>query len=112
MTSKTTWEALLKQAVQIGEGIGPWGYRWASSPHWSINAARGRYVATWPWYTGQAHRAGLFVHDWTIDDPWEVWMVRLSGADGIFTNRPELALAVYGRSRREDLGNLWKEIGY
>ena len=69
-------------------------------------------MMTWPWYTGQAHRAGLFVHPWTIDDRWEMWMVALSGADGIFTNRAELALCVYRKAEPVDLDALWKRIGY
>src|SRR5512134_3528447 len=73
---------------------------------------RTRPHATWPWYTGRAHQAGLFVHCWTIDDRWEMWMVKLGGADGIFTNRTELALAVYGRATHGGLDRLWNEIGY
>lgn len=112
MMSKAGWESLLKTAAEIGVGIGTWGYRWAFGPHWSVNDAPTRYVMTWPWYTGQAHRAGLFVHSWTIDDRWEMWMVMLSGADGIFTNRAELALATYSRSEPIDLDKLWNTIGY
>lgn len=109
---KESWELLLKRAAAIGAGIGTWGSRWAFSPHWSTKAAPLRYMTTWPWYTGQAHRAGLFVHCWTIDDRWEMWLVTLGGADGIFTNRTELALAVYGRATHGDLDTLWKNIGY
>lgn len=112
MLSKAGWESLLKTAAEIGMGIGTWGYRWASGPHWSIKDAPTRYLMTWPWYTGQAHRAGLFVHSWTVDDPWEMWMVTLSGADGIFTNRAELALAAYSRSGPLDLDSLWNTIGH
>jgi len=112
MTSRESWEGLVKKAATIGAGIGTWGYRWAFGPHWSMRDAPARYVATWPWYTGQAHRAGLFVHPWTIDDRWEMWMVTLSGADGVFTNRAELALTVYGRASHSDLDSLWKKIGY
>lgn len=112
MMSTTGWESLLKVATEIGMGIGTWGYRWSSGPHWSVKDVPTRYLMTWPWYTGQAHRAGLFVHSWTIDDPWEMRMVTLSGADGIFTNRAERALAAYGRSSPIDLGKLWRRIGY
>ena len=111
MTSRDTWEGLLRKAAGIGSGIGTWGRRWASGPDWSEKAAPKRYVTTGPWYTGQAHRAGLFVHAWTIDDRWELWTLRLWGADGVFTNRPEVALASYGRGTR-DLDSLWKTIGY
>ena len=112
MMSTAGWESLLKVVAEVGMGIGTWGYRWSSGPHWSVKDVPTRYLMTWPWYTGQAHRAGLFVHPWTIDDPWEMWMVTWSGADGICTNRAERALAAYGRSAPIDLGKLWSRIGY
>lgn len=112
MTSRESWELVLKKAAEIGAGIGTWGYRWAFGPHWSLKDASMRYLTTWPWYTGQAHRAGLFVHPWTIDDRWEMWMVTLGGADGVFTNRAELALAVYGRATHGDLDSIWNRIGF
>jgi glycerophosphoryl diester phosphodiesterase len=112
MTSKAGWEFVLKKATEVGAGIGTYGYRWAFGPHWSLKDAPTRHMMTWPWYTGDAHRAGLFVHPWTIDDRWEMWMVTLSGADGIFTNRAELALAVYGRATHGNLNDLWDKIGY
>jgi glycerophosphoryl diester phosphodiesterase len=112
MANRATWEGLVAKAAELGHGIGTWGYRWAFGPHWSIRDVPARYLATWPWYTGQAHRAGLFVHPWTIDDRWEMWMVTLSGADGVFTNRAELALAVFGRTTPGDLNSLWNRIGY
>jgi glycerophosphoryl diester phosphodiesterase len=112
MKSKAGWESLLKTAAETGMGIGPWGYHWAFGPHWSVKDVPTRHIMTWPWYTGQAHRAGLFVHSWTIDDGWEMWMVRLSGSDGIFTNRAELALATYSKSGPIDLDKLWNKIGY
>jgi len=112
MTSRAGWEGILKKATDVGAGIGTWGYHWAFGPHWSLKDAPARHIMTWPWYTGDAHRAGLFVHAWTIDDAWEMWMVRVGGADGIFTNRAELALATYGRAKHDDLRSLWNKIGY
>lgn len=112
MIGKESWDRVLNRAADIGSGIGPWGYRWAFGPQWSTRYAPSRYLTTWPWYIGQAHSAGLFVHPWTIDDRWEMWMVTLGGADGVFTNRAELALAVYGRARHGDLNSLWSKIGY
>jgi glycerophosphoryl diester phosphodiesterase len=106
------WDALLRKANQLGVGIGTWGYRWSRDPGWSIQDAPKRYRTTWPWYTGQAHRAGLLVHPWTIDDRWEMWMVSLFGADGFFTNRPDLALLFSGAADRMDLKPMWEKIGY
>jgi glycerophosphoryl diester phosphodiesterase len=112
MMRKDGWEALLRKAKQHGAGIGTWGYRWSRDPGWSIKDAPRRYLTAWPWYTGQAHRAGLLVHPWTVDDRWEMWMVSLFGADGIFTNRPEMALLFYGRADEIDLKPMWARIGY
>ena len=106
------WDALLKTATQLGAGIGTWGHQWSRDPGWSINDAPRRYLTTWPWYTGQAHRAGLLVHSWTVDDRWEMWMVSLFGADGFFTNRPEMALLFYGRATHIDLARMWQNVGY
>ena len=112
MMRKDGWEALLRRAKQVGVGIGTWGYRWSRDPGWSTKDAPNRYLTTWPWYTIQAHRAGLLVHSWTVDDRWEMWMVSLFGADGFFTNRPELALLFYGRADHIDLKPIWEKIGY
>jgi glycerophosphoryl diester phosphodiesterase len=111
LTEKLGWDGVLKTSAKIAMGIGTWGYAWAFGPDWS-QSVTSRYVTTWPWYTSQAHGAGLFVHPWTIDDPWEMWMVTLGGADGIFTNRCEVALKVYGRAPNSDIESLWQKIGY
>ena len=112
MMRKEGWDGLLREAQQLGVGIGTWGYEWAHGPDWSAQHAPRRYVTTWPWYTSAAHRAGLLVYPWTIDARWEMWMVCLSGVDGIFTNRPEIALPVFGRNVPKDLSALWRRIGY
>jgi glycerophosphoryl diester phosphodiesterase len=112
MMRRDGWDAILRSAKQVADGIGPWGYGWSRDPGWSVKDAPTRYVMVWPWYTGQAHRAGLLVHPWTIDDRWEMRMVSLFGADGFFTNRPDLALLFYGRADRIDLKPMWKKIGY
>ena len=112
MMRKDGWEGVLRRAKQVAVGIGTWGYRWSRDPGWSIKDAPNRYFIVWPWYTGQAHRAGLLVHPWTIDDRWEMRMVSLFGADGLFTNRPDLALLFYARADHIDLKPMWERIGY
>ena len=112
LMDKLGWDGVLKTATEAAMGIGTWGYQWASGSEWS-QKVRSRYMTTWPWYTGEAHRAGLFVYPWTIDDWWEMLMVTMAGADGIFTNRSELALKVYGRAvPTSDFESLWRQIGY
>jgi glycerophosphoryl diester phosphodiesterase len=112
MMSKDGWDALLRKAKRVGVGIGTWGYQWSRDAGWSRKDAPQRYLTTWPWYTGQAHRAGLLVHPWAVDDRWEMWMVSLFGADGFFTNRPESALLFYGRADHINLQPMWESIGY
>ena len=111
LLKRLAWEGVLGAAEKVATGIAPWGYGWAFGPEWSSQAGR-RYVPTWPWYTRAAHQAGLLVFPWTIDARWEMWMVRLAGADGIFTNRSELAMEVFGRSPSPDIEALWQNIGY
>lgn len=111
LMAKLGWDGVLKIAAEVAMGIGTWGTGWAFGPDWSQSAGS-RYVTTWPWYTGEAHRSGLFVHPWTIDEAWEMWVVRAGGADGIFTNRCDVALRAYGRSLKSDIESLWRQIGY
>jgi glycerophosphoryl diester phosphodiesterase len=112
MMRKDGWDALLRRAKQVGVGIGTWGYQWSRDAGWSIKDAPNRYLTTWPWYAGQAHRTGLLVHPWTVDDRWEMWMVSLFGADGLFTNRSDVALLFYDRADHIDLKPMWERIGY
>jgi glycerophosphoryl diester phosphodiesterase len=110
--SQAGWPGLLTRASEVAMGIGPWGHRWANGPHWSGAHAPTRYLTTWPWQIGGAHRTGLFVHPWTIDDRWEMWMVWLGGADGIFTNRCDLALDFYGRLEDGRVARFWQASSY
>lgn len=112
MVQREGLDSLMTIASDVGSGVGTWGVRWAFSPGWSAAAAPRRYVTTWPWHTGRAHRAGLFVHPWTINQRWEMWMVTVCGADGFFTDRTDVALSVFGRSGSDEPETLWNKIGY
>ncbi|WP_409303405.1 glycerophosphodiester phosphodiesterase [Peribacillus sp. SCS-155] len=46
-----------------------------------------------------AHRRGLQMHYWTIDDPKTMEKLLKSGADGILTNRPDLLLELMNKTK-------------
>lgn len=77
---KPSWAALLQKARALGAGLGPSGYEGM------------------PWHTGPAHQAGLLVHPYTINQSWQLRMLRQFGCDGVFTDTAELARGVLGRA--------------
>jgi glycerophosphoryl diester phosphodiesterase len=53
-----------------------------------IPVKQGRITVTSPRLVARAHRLGLQVHVWTIDDPAEIHRLLDMGVDGIMTDRP------------------------
>jgi glycerophosphoryl diester phosphodiesterase len=45
-------------------------------------------------FLAAAHRAGLPVHVWTVDDPVEMNLLLDMGVDGIMTDRPAVLKGV------------------
>jgi glycerophosphoryl diester phosphodiesterase len=82
--AREPWSAFVRRASELGAGLGPSGYQGM------------------PWHTGPAHRAGLLVHHYTINQAWQLRMLRLLGSDGVFTDTADLALKVYGRGQPGD----------
>ena len=76
---KEPWRAFVQRAAALGAGIGPSGYEGM------------------PWHTGPAHLAGLLVHHYTINQEWQLRLLRQLGSDGVFTDSADRALAVFGR---------------
>jgi len=52
------------------------------------------HEALTPELVGAAHRVGVTVTTWTVDDPDRLRAVAALGVDGVITNLPDLALAV------------------
>jgi glycerophosphoryl diester phosphodiesterase len=51
---------------------------------------RGRFVVASPRVVRRAHRAGLHVHVWTVDDPDEMRQLLDRGVDGLMTDRTDI----------------------
>lgn len=95
---RPAWDVLLGQARGLAAGLGPSGYEGM------------------PWHTGPAHRAGLIVHHYTINQEWQLRLLRQLGSDGVFTDTADLALEVLGRGgsgyqRRQALDAAFRATG-
>ncbi len=64
-----------------------------------------------PWQIRQAHDRELLVHNYTINSPWQMRQLRWSGADGIFTNRSDVALETYGWADEIDVAAIIQARG-
>jgi len=72
------WDNLLRTAAEISNGIGPVAF------------------IAWPWNVAKAHKAGLFVHPYTVDYPSLFSVLNFFGVDGFFTNRCDKLMEYYG----------------
>ena len=77
----------------------------------SADAGPSGYMA-WPWYTSQIHARGMIVHYYTINQSWQMWLIHQFGADGIFTDRIDIALDYFGRLKSANLEDYFKRINY
>ena len=88
------WDNIIKTAKEICTGLAP-------------NASLGS-----PWKISQAHKAGLLVHFYTINKTWQMKLLSYFGADGLFTDKCDLALQFYKRLGKIDIEKKIKKIGY
>lgn len=94
MEAEQGWSNVLETAASTAHAIGPIGY------------------LAWPWNVGAAHRAGLVVHPYVINLPWQMRLLAYFGADGLFTDAPHVALPVYAGRQAADAETLLRAIGY
>jgi glycerophosphoryl diester phosphodiesterase len=87
--------------------------RWAlyrSWIHWPLRHPRyrefqiperaGRTTVVSPRFVRHAHRAGVAVKVWTVDDPADMTRLLDWGVDGLITDRPDLAAGIVGSHRQ------------
>lgn len=73
-----------------------WGWTRGQVDAVQVPTAYGRVPVLTRRMIAQAHRAGLEVHVWTVDDPEQMRRLAALNVDGIVTDVPSLALEVLG----------------
>jgi len=94
MERDSGWNGLVGAAAEIGTGMGPVGY------------------VAYPWNLGRAHRAGLVVHVYTVNAPWQFSLLNFFGADGFFSDRCDLLMEYYGRKPAASPGDILEKFNY
>ena len=94
MKKEQGWDTLIRDAAEVGNGIGPVGFLGL------------------PRYNAKAHALGLAIHLYTLDERWQYRVFTWMGADGFFTDRCELALEFYGRTPPETPATILHRHGF
>lgn len=89
------WNALLDKTCKIADGIGPVAY-----------------MCLQPWRMAAAHRRGLVIHPFTLNEKWQYRMCAWLGADGMFTDRCDLLQEYYGKPSKSKAGEILATLGY
>lgn len=74
-----------------------WPVRRAAFGAYQVPEVAGRLRVASPRFIRHAHRAGLEVQVWTIDQEADMERLLVWGADGLISNRPDLAVRVRDR---------------
>lgn len=82
--------ALMMRGLRIPVPVGPIDVAQVPVRHGRVTVVRRTFVEA-------AHRLGLHVHVWTIDDPQEMERLLDLGVDGVMTDRPEVLRDVFRR---------------
>jgi len=85
----TTGQEVKAAAAMASEHGHPW-----------LNADRTVALRTAPGDVDEAHRLGVRVNVWTVDDPAHMTALAAAGADAIITNTPDVALETLKDPRR------------
>jgi len=88
-----TQRALYRTWVRVGLGRVP--YRAFQVPELA-----GRLRVVSPAFIAAAHRAGLALHVWTVNERHDMWRMLDWGIDGLISDRPDLAVEVRNEWRR------------
>jgi glycerophosphoryl diester phosphodiesterase len=64
------------------------------------------------WMNHRAHKKGLLVHAYTVDEREDFAALCDRGVDGFFTNRPEELLNHYGRRPKDSKAEIFKRYNY
>jgi len=76
-----------------------WPVRHAPYGGYQVPEYAGRLRVVSPRFVRDAHQAGLSVHVWTIDEEADMRRLLSWGADGLISNRPDLAVQVRNAHR-------------
>jgi len=70
--------------------IGLEGFSGVKADALQVPISQGSFRIVTPSFIRAAHRRGLSVHVWTVNDPDEMDRLKIMGVDGIITDRPSL----------------------
>jgi glycerophosphoryl diester phosphodiesterase len=89
--------ALAEVRLALYRSWARWPVRRAAYGCYQVPEFAGALRVVSPRFIQHAHRAGIEVHVWTVDDEPDMQRLLEWGVDGLISNRPDLAVAVRNR---------------